>query len=203
MKKLDKEFFKRDTLIVAEELLGKTLVRNIEGQTIKAKIVEVEAYTGENDKGCHTYGGKKTPRTKVMYKEGGHIYVYLIYGLYHLMNFVTGDETCGEAVLIRAVEPLDKFDLIAENRFNKSFDELSNYQKKNLTNGPGKLTKALKIDKSLNGRDLFSEEIYILDEEFKDFEIIKSKRIGIDYAEEAIDYLYRFYIKDNPYVSIK
>lgn len=201
--KLNKEFFNRDTLIVAEELLGKTLVRNINGTLIKSKIVEVEAYTGEGDKGCHTYGGKITPRTKTMYLEGGHIYIYLIYGLYHLMNFVTKDSNCGEAVLIRAIEPLDNLDLISKNRFNKDYKELSNYQKKSLTNGPGKLTKALLIDKSFNGKNLFSEEIYIEDSRLKDFEIIKTKRIGIDYAEEAVDFPYRFYIKNNPYVSVK
>lgn len=201
--KLQRDFFERDALTVGKELVGKILVRNIDGVELRSKIVEVESYTGEDDKACHTFGGKRTNRTETMYKSGGHIYIYLIYGMYELMNFVTGDDCSGEAVLIRGVEPLNHLDIIANNRFQKNYGELSNYQKKNLTNGPGKLTKALKIDRNLNGTDLFGNDIYVEDNEEAEFEIVESKRIGIDYAEEARDYLYRFYIKDNRYVSVK
>ncbi len=199
--KIEKEFFVRDTLRVAKDLVGKVLVRKIGDNFIRSRIVETEAYTGQDDKACHTYMGKRTPRTEVMYKEGGYIYVYLIYGIYSLLNFVTNREGLGQAVLIRAVEPLDSLDLISKNRFNKDYEDLTSYQRKNLTNGPGRLTKALNIDKSLNTMDLFSEEIFLEDDGYKGFKIIESNRIGVDYAEEAAHYPYRFYIENNKFVS--
>lgn len=199
--KLGRDFYKDDALTVGKNLLGKVLVRNIDGYTLKGRIVEVEAYTGKDDKGSHTYNDKKTERTKTMYKIGGHLYVYFIYGMYHLINVVTSDENSGEAVLIRGLEPLNNIDKISKNRFGKTFDELSSYQKKSLTNGPGKLSMAFQIDKNEDGIDLLEDEIYIEDDGFSDFEIGISKRIGIDYAEEAVDFPYRFFIKENKYVS--
>ena len=196
-----KEFFNRDTLTVAEELLGKIIVRNIDGITYKARIVETEAYLGINDRAAHTFEGKKTKRNKIMYEDAGTIYVYQTYGIHYLMNFVTLDEDSPEAVLIRAIEPMNQLDNISLNRFGKIYKELTNYQKKNLTNGPGKLTKALKINKKLNGSNLFTNNIY-LEERYNDINIVIDKRIGIDYSKEAIDYPYRFYIKDNAHVSV-
>lgn len=201
--KLNLEFYNRDTVTVAKELLGKILVKDFGDYKLKGRIVEVEAYTGEKDKGSHTFGNKKTARTKTMYMRGGHLYVYFIYGMYYLINVVTRDESHGEAVLIRGLEPLNNLDIISRNRFKKDFNELSNYQKNNLTNGPGKLSMAFQIDKSENGIDLLKDEIYIEDDGFSDFDIGISKRIGIDYAEEAVDFPYRFYIKDNKFVSKK
>lgn len=198
---IGKEFFNRDTIKVSRELLGKIIVRNIDGITYKAKIVETEAYLGLEDRAAHTFGGKKTERNKIMYRDAGTIYVYQTYGIHYLMNFVTLDERSPEAVLIRAIEPLNEIDSISLNRFGKNFKSLSNYQRKNLTNGPGKLTKALKIDKDLNGSNLFTNQIY-LEEGEEDFDVIVDKRIGIDYSKEAIDYPYRFYIKDNHNVSV-
>ena len=198
---IGKEFFNRDTIKVSRELLGKIIVRNIDGITYKTKIVETEAYLGLEDRAAHTFGGKKTERNKIMYRDAGTIYVYQTYGIHYLMNFVTLDERSPEAVLIRAIEPLNEIDSISLNRFGKNFNSLSNYQRKNLTNGPGKLTKALKIDKDLNGSNLFTGQIYLEDGD-DDFDIIVDKRIGIDYSKEAIDYPYRFYIKDNPNVSV-
>ncbi|MBP2070216.1 MULTISPECIES: DNA-3-methyladenine glycosylase [Anaerococcus] len=198
---IGKDFFNRDTLTVSKELLGKIIVRNTNGITYKAKIVETEAYLGINDRAAHTFGGRKTDRNKIMYEKAGTIYVYQTYGIHYLMNFVTLDENFPEAVLIRAIEPLNKIDNISINRFGKIFNKLNNYQKKNLTNGPGKLTQALEINKDLNGLDLFSDKIY-LEDNSSDFNIVIDKRIGIDYSKEAVDYPYRFYIKDNSNVSV-
>ena len=198
---LDKKFFNRDTLQVAKDLLGKTLIRNDNGIIYKTKIVETEAYLGIEDRASHTFADNKTQRNKIMYEDAGTIYVYQTYGIHFMLNFVTLEKGRPEAVLIRGVEPLNEFDNIGINRFGKVFKELSTYQKKNLTNGPGKLTKALNIDKKLNGKNLFGKQLYL--ENNKDnFEIVSDKRIGIDYAKEAIDYPYRFYIKDNNYVSV-
>ena len=197
---LDKNFFNRDTLTVANDLLGKIIIRKTHSHIYKAMIVETEAYLGIEDRACHTFGGRKTERSKIMYEDAGTIYVYQTYGIHYLMNFVTLDKSHPEAVLIRAVEPMEGIDQISINRFGKAYKDLNAYQKKNISNGPGKLTKALEIDKNLNGKNLFDQEIYTIDGK-NDFEIETDVRIGIDYSKEAKDYPYRFYIKDNPYVS--
>lgn len=201
--KLGLEFYNRDALTVAKDLLGKVLVHKMGDKEIKARIVEVEAYTGIEDKASHTYGDKRTSRTETMYKRGGHLYVYLIYGMYSLMNVVTGNENSGEAVLIRALEPISELDMMATNRFNKPYSELTKYQARGLTNGPGKLTKAMGIDRSCDGIDLLNSEIHVEDDGFTDFETVETTRIGIGYAEEAREYPYRFYIKGNPHISIE
>lgn len=198
---LNSDFFNRDTLTVAKELPGKNIIRNYSGIFLRAKIVEVEAYLGINDKASHSYNSRRTKRNEVMYGKAGGIYVYLIYGMYYLLNFVTKDINEPEAVLIRAVEPLDGINFMAQNRFGDNYRDLTNKRKINLTNGPGKLTKALAIDKTLNGKDLFTDELFVEDTDNKE-KIFIDKRIGIDYAEEAKDYPYRFYI-DNPYISKK
>ena len=198
---LNKEFFKRDTLIVAKDLLGKIIVKNDNGIIYKAKIVETEAYLGVDDRAAHTFGNRKTERNKIMYEDAGTVYVYQTYGIHFMLNFVTQDKNIPEAVLIRAIEPLNQFDKISLNRFGKIYNELTSYQKKNITNGPGNLTKALNIDKALNGNNLFNQSFYVEDDN-SIFDIIIDKRIGIDYAQEAIDFPYRFYIKDNSYVSV-
>ena len=159
-------------------------------------------YLGPNDRACHSYGGNITKRNEILYREGGHIYVYLIYGMYNLLNIVTKSENEPEAVLIRAVEPIENIDGMAINRFGKNFKNLSTYQKKNLTNGPGKLAMALSIDRSLNGKILSKDYLFIEDgEEVKN--IITAKRIGIDYAGEDANLPLRYYIEDNPHVSVK
>ena len=199
---LESNFFKSDTVEVAKNLLGKKIIRNISGNFFCAKIVETEAYLGLEDKACHSYGGNITKRNEILYKEGGTIYVYLIYGMYSLLNIVTRDVGEPEAVLIRAVEPLENLDGMAENRFGKIYKDLSSYQKKNLTNGPGKLTMAMGIDRALNGKILSPDYLFIEDgEDVKN--IIETKRIGIDYAGEDANLPLRFYIEDNPYVSVK
>ncbi|MGO3751880.1 MAG: DNA-3-methyladenine glycosylase [Peptoniphilaceae bacterium] len=201
--KLSREFYNRDTLIVAKDLLGKVLVINNNREKLKVRIVEVEAYTGFEDKASHTYAGRRTKRTEVMYGQAGFLYVFLNYGIHNLINIVTNKKGKGEAVLIRAVEPISEIDLFSFNRYKKKFEGLSKYQSLNLFNGPGKLSKTLKIDKTFYGEDLTGDRIYIEDSLDDDFEIIETKRIGIDYSEEAKDYLYRFYIKGNKYVSIR
>lgn len=203
MKKLDREFYNRDTLTVAKELLGKVLVHEINGQKFSAKIVESEAYMGIKDKASHAYGGKRTPRVEVMYGRPGFSYVFMIYGMYYCFNTVTREEGNPQAVLIRAAQPIEGFDLMAQNRFKKAYNQLTKSQIKNLTNGPGKLCRALLIDKNLNREDLCGDKLYIEEGENEEFNIISSKRIGVDYAEEAKDYLWRFYIEGNKYVSVK
>lgn len=201
---LEKSFYKNDTLEVANELLGKILVRKVNGKVIRGKIVETEAYIGAIDKASHAYNGRRTNRTEPLYAEGGIAYVYFIYGLYHCFNVITGDKDVAAGVLIRAIEPLDNLDYISKIRFKKEYNQLTKAQKINLTNGPSKLCMALNITKEENYQDLTSKgSLYIEHGENEIIDIVKSKRIGIDYAEEAKDFLWRFYIKDNPYVSIK
>lgn len=203
MKTIDREFYNRDSLIVARELLGKVLVHEINGQRLAAKIVEAEAYMGIADKAAHSYGGKRTPRVEVMYGGPGFSYVFIIYGMYYCFNIVTREEGNPQAVLVRAVEPVEGLDLMAQNRFKKAYNQLTHSQKKSLTNGPGKLCRALLIDKSLNGEDLCGNKLYVEEGDNEKFNTISSKRIGVDYAEEAKDYPWRFYIEGNKYVSVK
>ncbi|MDV4152213.1 DNA-3-methyladenine glycosylase [Clostridium sp. AL.422] len=201
---ITKDFYQRDAIEVAKSILGDYLIREIDGRKIKSIIVETESYIGAIDKACHAYNYKKTERTKPLFEEGGISYVYFIYGLYHCLNVVTNVKDEPEAVLIRAVEPLDNFNYISNIRFNKNYEELTKAQKKNLTNGPSKLCSALKITKDDNYKKIYLEgDLYIEHNQNKSFEIVETKRIGIDYAEEAKDFMWRFYIKDNLYVSKK
>ncbi|MDU2373784.1 3-methyladenine DNA glycosylase [Peptoniphilus harei] len=201
---LKNDFFKRDTVEVAKSLIGKKIIRNISGNFFCAKIVETEAYLGLEDRACHSYGGRITDRNKTLYLPGGHIYVYLIYGMYDLLNIVTRDEDHPEAVLIRGVEPLENLDGISKNRFGKAYEELSTYQRKNLSNGPGKLSMAIGINRSLNGKVLSKDYLYIGEgEEVPEKDLVITKRIGIDYAGEDADLPLRFCLRDNPYVSKK
>lgn len=201
---LNKEFYSQGALTLAKELLGKIIVRVIDGVTLKGKIVETEAYIGEIDKASHAYNGRRTERTEPLFREGGIAYVYFIYGLYHCFNVISGIEDKAEGVLIRAVEPLNEFDYLSMKRFNKSYEELTASKKRLLTNGPSKLCMAYSIDKSQNYEKLYEkEDFYIEDSKEESFEIIEAKRIGIDYAEEARDFPWRFYIKDNKYISVK
>lgn len=183
MKRLKRSFYNRDTQVVARELLGKLLVHRKDGIERIAKIVEVEAYLGAHDLAAHTSKGL-TERTKVMFGEPGHSYVYLIYGIYYCVNFVTEPAGHGSAVLIRALEPV------------KNITER--------TQGPGLLCKAMRIDKLLHGHDLLSDDFFVAQPEQEEkFTIVKRPRIGVDYAGHWAKRLLRFYIKGNPYVSKK
>lgn len=197
-------FYNRDTLEVAPDLLGKYLVRETGGHRLVGKIVEVEAYKGSIDKGAHSYNYRRTPRTEIMFGPPGHAYVYLIYGMYYCLNIVTEEEGEPCAVLIRGIEPVEGEAHMAVLRYGKSLEEITRAQRKNLTNGPGKVCKAFDIIKEQNGKPLWSEDFYVGSRDTVEYtEIIRSKRINIDYAEEAKDFLWRYSIKDNPYVSIK
>ena len=199
-----KDFYNRSALDVAQDLLGKVLVREVDGKILKGKIVETEAYIGSIDKACHAYNGRRTKRTEILYEDPGVSYIYFIYGLYHCFNVVTNKKDVAEAVLIRAIEPINELDYISNIRYNKKYDELTRAQSKNLTNGPSKLCLAYLLNKDLNAIKLYEKgAVYITADNNEDFEIVESKRIGIDYAEEAKDFLWRFYIKDNIYVSKK
>jgi DNA-3-methyladenine glycosylase len=165
--RLTREFYCRDVLAVAPELIGKTLVRNIHGQVIRCTIMEAEAYRGEEDLACHARNGK-TLRNRIMYGPGGFVYVYLIYGLYWMLNVVAGGEDNPQAVLIRGIEGFS---------------------------GPGKLTRALSIDKSFYGEDLVSSDRLWIESTGMNPVVLQSSRIGIDYAGEpwkSINWRYCF-----------
>jgi len=200
--KVSKNYFDNDTVLLAKALLGSYIVRHINGERLVAEIIETEAYCGIEDKGSHSFGGNRTPRTEVMFGPAGHAYIYLIYGMYNCLNFVTRPEGIPSAVLIRSVRPVEGFDTMAKLRFGTN--DLDKKKKLSLTNGPGKLCMALGLTKQQNGLDLTSDELYIVrPHKFKTLDIVTTKRINIDYAEEAVHYPWRFYIKDNPYVSKK
>lgn len=201
---INKDFYKQGAIDVAKSILGHYLVREIDGKKIRSIIVETESYIGATDKACHAYNYKRTERTKPLFDEGGIAYVYFIYGLYHCFNIVTNVKEEPEAVLIRAVEPVDNLDYIANKRFSKDYNELTKVQKRNLTNGPSKLCSALSITRDDNYKKIYCEgDLYLEYNTNNKIEIVETTRVGIDYAEEAKDFLWRFYIKDNPYVSKK
>jgi DNA-3-methyladenine glycosylase len=195
MKVLPRSFYGRDTIDVAKDLLGKVLVREVPAGRMSVKIVETEAYCGPQDKACHANRGM-TDRNRVMFGEPGHAYVYFIYGMYHCLNLVTESDGYPAAVLIRAGEPLEGEALMAKLRKKaKSAREL--------TSGPGKLCMAMGIDRALNGHDLCHKSpLYVEYGTPDNIEIVSSRRIGVEYAAEYRDKPWRFYIKDNPYVSV-
>lgn len=179
--KLPRSFYERDTVTVSKDLLGKYLVHRDEAIERIGKIVEVEAYLGQQDLACHSSKGR-TKRTEVMFGRAGFTYVYLIYGMYYCTNVVTESEGTGSAVLIRALEPIKNIE--------------------GKTQGPGLLSKAMKIDKHLNQHDLISDTFYIAEmNEQPPFSIMEKPRIGVHYAKDWADKLLRFYIKENPFIS--
>lgn len=196
MKKLNQNFYARDTLTVARELLGKHLVRVVEGVPLTLRITETEAYIGRMDKACHAYNYKRTKRTETLFASPGTAYLYLIYGMYTCLNCVTEAEGEPAAVLIRGGEPADaqSADLLSNSRFGCAAADMSSYQRKNFLNGPGKLCKALSLTTKENGLSLMGSTLYILDAGETPDAIYTGKRIGIDYAEEATDFPWRFYL---------
>lgn len=204
MKKLKQSFFERDTLIVANELLGKILVCEKDGYICKGRIVETEAYIGSVDKACHAYGGKRTPKVEPLYGKPYIAYIYSIYGMYLCFNIISKGENEPEGVLIRALEPIEGKEIMATRRFGKDYDKLTSKEVKGLTNGPAKLCIAMNITKDMNKIDMNkSNSLYVIDDGFKPENIVEAKRVGIDYAEEAKDFLWRYYIENNMYVSKK
>ena len=196
--KLSREFYTReDTLQVSRELLGKLLVViDSSGRRVSGMIVETEAYLGEIDRAAHSFGGRRTARNEITYAAGGHVYVFFIYGMYYQLNFVTGPAGHPHVALIRGIEPVEGIEIMRERR--------GAMPDKNLTSGPGKLCIAFGIDRSLNGEDLLGNKIWLEDyKTFSDDEISAGKRIGIDYAQEYAEKPWRFWVKDNPFVSRK
>jgi len=196
MKKLPREFYTRsDVLEVARDLLGKKLVvptRN--GARVAGLIVETEAYRGPEDRASHAYNGRRTTRTETMYDCGGTAYVYFVYGMYHQFNVVTNVEDVPHAILVRAVEPVEGLDVMRRRRRGRSEYEL--------TSGPGRLCLALGIDRKLDKADLLGDRVWIEEGvSISPRQISRGPRIGIDYAEEWIKKPWRFWIKDNPFVS--
>lgn len=197
-KKLPREFYtRRNTLLIARELLGKLLV--IGGEKlprVSGKIVETEAYQGPRDKASHAFGHRRTTRTETMYGEGGIAYVYFIYGMYCQFNVVTNEVDAPHAILIRALEPIEGLDVMRQRRPVRIDRDLSN--------GPGKLCIAMNIDRRFDRTDLIGDEIWIEEyEKIKPRQIAAGPRIGIGYAEEYVTKPWRFWIKDNPYISRK
>lgn len=194
MEKLPRDFYNRDTLTVAKELLGQYLVRELNGEQLICKITETEAYIGRCDKACHAYGYKRTARTETLFAEPGTAYIYMIYGMYHCLNFVTEPEGEPAAVLIRGLEAVSGTETLKKLRYPGAADKLTQYQQRNFLNGPGKLCKALALDKSYNGIDLTGNILYISTSNISIAAIHSGPRIGIDYAEEAVHFPWRFWI---------
>jgi DNA-3-methyladenine glycosylase len=197
-KKLPRDFYTRaNVLMVARELLGKLLVvPATNGQRVSGKIVEVEAYRGPQDRAAHSYGGRRTKRTETMYGIGGSAYVFFVYGMYYQFNVVTNAADTPHAVLIRAVEPVEGIELMRKLRHGQPDH--------NLTDGPGKLCIALGINRKLDAADLLGNDVWIEDaEKISRAQIASGPRVGIDYAEEWRDKPWRFWVKDNPFVSRK
>ena len=189
--KLKRPFYARPTLQVAPELLGKILVyHDDKGRRLAGKLVEVEAYIGENDPACHASVGR-TPRNEIMYGEPGFLYVYFTYGNHFMLNIVTEKQGFPAAVLLRGIEPLEGIETMLKNRGVAELCEIGS--------GPGKLAKALGVTTKQKGLDLTGSRIFLLKEKHEAGEIWHSSRIGI--GENGADKLWRFYIKDNPHVS--
>jgi DNA-3-methyladenine glycosylase len=195
--KLPREFYTRkNTLLIARQLLGCHLVvPTADGERVSGRIVETEAYLGPEDKASHAYGNRRTLRTETMFGEGGAAYVYFIYGMYYQFNVVTGKRDVPHAVLLRALEPLEGLGRMRERRPAKTDREL--------TSGPGKLCQALGLDRSFNGADLLRERVWIeaAEKRIAPRRIASGPRIGVDYAAEYAEKPWRFWIKDNVYVS--
>lgn len=188
---LPPKFYRRDTETVARELLGCRLVRIYKGQRLAGRIVETEAYLGVRDRAAHSYGGRRTERVRSMYLDGGHAYVFFVYGMHYCLNVVTRDPNEPEAVLLRAIVPIEGIETMRKLRKAK--------RDRDLANGPGKLCQALVIDRQFDGvvldetSGLFIER----DPSFKreDYIILATPRIGIDYAQEAIHWPLRFVLE--------
>ncbi len=198
LKKLNYLFYNRDLLVVARELLGKIIVKADGKKLLAGKIVEVEAYDGRVDEAAHTFIGK-TKRNEIMFGSGGYFYVYFTYGAHFCCNIVTGEKGHGTAVLIRGVEPVEGIEQMALNRYGKYL--INEKEKYNLTSGPGKVCQAFGITRKYYGEDLIKGRVYLLNQrKIPENSIIRTTRIGI---KKSTELNWRFYIKDNPFVSKK
>lgn len=198
MQLIPKEFYlSEDVAALARALLGKVMVCDAEGKTIVCRIVETEAYRGPDDRACHAYNDRRTDRTKVMFEEGGCAYVYISYGMHHLLNVVTAPGDKAHAVLIRAVQPMEGIELMQERRSVFS----NNYL---LSGGPGKVCQALQINKNWNRVHFYKADspLKIYDDGYKVENIVSTPRVGMSvHVGQHAHWDWRFYIKDNPWVS--
>ncbi|MDO4315767.1 MAG: DNA-3-methyladenine glycosylase [Oscillospiraceae bacterium] len=199
MARLSREFYNGDTVEIAQKLLGKTLVRVLDGEVLAGRITETEAYIGRCDKACHAYNYRRTARTETLFMAPGHAYIYFIYGMYHCLNFVTEPEGEPAAVLIRAVEPIAGAETIRRLRFGDR--PLTACRRKNFMNGPGKVCQGLALTRAENRLDLTGGVLFVCDSpadaglpcpSLPKERMRAGPRIGIDYAEEARDFPWRF-----------
>ena len=196
--KLPQSFYLQDTLSVARKLLGKTFVKVEKDKILAGKIVETEAYKGDCDESAHSYRGI-TKRNEVMFEEGGLLYVYFTYGVHFCANVVTEAKGVGNAVLLRAMEPVEGIEVMSLRRFKKKVPDVK--EKRNLLNGPGKICQAFGLGREFNGFDLNSPSLFILNNpDIPREQIITTTRIGI---KKSIDLPWRFYIKNNEFISRK
>jgi len=185
-----------DVVSIAKDLIGKYLFTRIDGLITGGCIVETEAYNGIVDKASHAYGNRRTPRTSIMFEQGGIAYVYLCYGIHEMLNVVTSVAGQPHAILIRAIQPTVGLDIMQARRNMAVI-------KPNITRGPGSVAKAMGISRKINGISLNSDTMWIEDQglTFPDEEIAAGPRIGVDYAGNDALLPYRFYVKSNIYVS--
>lgn len=191
MSKLKKSFYLRDDVVqISKELLGKYLFTNFNGKLTGGIITETEAYSGIIDRASHAFGGRRTARTEIMYREGGIAYVYLCYGIHSLFNVVTNKKNIPHAVLIRAIHPVHGMEIMMKRRNKKTID-------KTFTNGPGSISQALGIHYSHTGLSLHGNNIWIEDkrEEVSESAIVISKRVGVEYSGEDAHLPFRFILK--------
>jgi DNA-3-methyladenine glycosylase len=194
--RLPRSFYTRgDVATLARRLLGTRLVvPTRDGRRVSGTIVETEAYRGPEDRASHAYGGRRTRRTETMYARGGTAYVYFVYGMYHQFNVVTAGEDVPHAILVRALEPVEGLALMRRRR--------RGVPDRSLTSGPGKLCIALGIDRRLDGADLLGDRVWIEPGvRVAPGAIACGPRVGIDYAGEWVDRPWRFWVRDNPFVS--
>lgn len=192
--KRNKAFFSHQAVYVAKNILGDYLILKNKKHTLIGKIVETEAYLGISDDASHSFGGKVTPRNKITYEKGGLIYVYLIYGKFWCFNLTVSKKGDPQTVFIRAIEPIRGIEVMKRKRSLKDI--------KKLTSGPCRWTQSFSIDKSFLGEDITADKIFISHIPNKKINIVKAKRVGIDYASESKNLPLRFYIKDNPFVTL-
>ena len=204
MARLSRAFYTGDTVDIARQLLGKIVVRRLEsGELLAGRITETEAYVGRCDKACHAYNYRRTERTSTMFGPAGHAYIYLIYGMHHCLNFVTEPEGEPSAVLLRGIQPVAGIDTIRRLRFGDAL--MTAYRQAHFMDGPGKICQGLALTRAENGLDLTGDTLFLCDAPedaglppspaLLPQKVQRGKRIGVDYAEEAKDFLWRFWLE--------
>ncbi len=193
LKRRSRIFFRKSAEYVGKNILGDLIVVRRNKKLLAGKIVETESYLGIKDDASHSFQGKVTPRNKITYGDGGFIYVYLIYGKYWCFNIVVSKENDPQTVFIRAIEPLEGINVMRKRRGTDDIHKL--------TNGPCRWTQSFGIDRSFFGKDITLNTILIVPQKHKNFEIVQTKRVGVDYARNAKNWPLRFYVKDSLFIS--